>query len=133
MWTRLWSTPADACFIQRDEPADVEYGGSRKLQGLARVLDDARILREFENDDLAAFRALNSGLRRHGDSAPAVEQAAALAALIELSAALEQPDRVAEWDTRLRQLSLTGEERRRVESAVADPTPLDRWMPPSDG
>lgn len=53
-------------FIRRDEPAELEYGGSKRLQGLARVLDNARILREFKTDDLAAFRALNSGLRRHG-------------------------------------------------------------------
>ncbi|GAA0718297.1 glyoxalase [Dactylosporangium roseum] len=116
-------------FIQRDEPAELEYGGSKQLQGLARVLDNARILREFKHDDLAAFRVLNSGLRRHGDSASAVEQAVALAVLIELSTTLEKPERVPEWGARLRQLVLTMEERRQVESAVADPTLLERWMP----
>ncbi|MET7397297.1 glyoxalase [Dactylosporangium sp. NPDC005572] len=116
-------------FIQRDEPAELEYGGSKQLRGLARVLDNVRILREFKNDDRAAFRALNSGLRRHGDTAPAVEQAVALAVLIELSAALGESERVPEWGARLRHLSLTTEERRRVESAVADPTLLERWMP----
>ncbi|GAA4264055.1 VOC family protein [Dactylosporangium darangshiense] len=115
-------------FIQRDEPAEVEYGGSKRLQGLARVLDNVRILREFKNDDRAAFRALQSGLRRHGDSAPAAQQAMALAVLIELSTALEEPERVPEWGARLRQLSLTTQERRQVESAVADPTLLERWM-----
>jgi hypothetical protein len=114
-------------FIQRGEP-DLEYGGSKQLRGLARVLDNVRILREFKNDDRAAFRALNSGLRRHGDS-PAVEQAVALAVLIELSTTLEESERVPEWGARLRQLSLTMEERRQVESAVADPTLLERWMP----
>jgi hypothetical protein len=118
-------------FIQRDEPTELEYGGSKQLQGLARVLDNVRILREFKNDDRAAFRALNSGLRRHGDSAPAVQQAVTLAVLIELSTALEESERVPEWGARLRQLSLTMEERRQVESAVADPTLLDRWMPPT--
>ncbi|WP_238015839.1 glyoxalase [Dactylosporangium sp. AC04546] len=118
-------------FIQRDEPAEVEYGGSKQLQGLARVLDNARILREFKNDDRAAFRALNSGLRRHGDSAPAVEQAVALAVLIELSTALEEPDRVPEWGGRLRQLRLTTEERHLVESTVADPALIEQWMPPA--
>ena len=116
-------------FIQRDEPAEVEYGGSKQLQGLARVLDNVRILREFKNDDRAAFRALNSGLRRHGQSAPAVEQAVALAVLIELATALEEPERVPEWGARLRQLSVTTQERRQVESAVADPTLLGRhWI-----
>ena len=116
-------------FIQRDESTEVEYGGSKKLQGLARVLDNVRILREFKNDDWAAFRALSSGLRRHGDGAAAVEQAVALAVLIELSTALEESERVPEWAARLRRLSLTMEEHGRVESAVADPTLLERWMP----
>ncbi|MEV0425974.1 glyoxalase [Micromonospora sp. NPDC050495] len=116
-------------FIQRDEPTEVEYGGAKRLDGLARVLDNARILREFKNDDRAAFRALNSGLRRHGDGAPAVQQAVALALLIELSTALDELDRVPEWGGRLRQLNLTGPERREVESAVADPTPIEPWLP----
>ncbi|MFI6761737.1 glyoxalase [Micromonospora sp. NPDC050417] len=116
-------------FIQRDEPETLEYGGAPALKGLARVLDNARILREFKEDDRAAFRALNSGLRRHGDAAPAVEQAMALAMLIELSTALEEPQRVPEWGVRLRELALTVEERHRVESAVADPTLLVVWMP----
>ncbi|MFE9656670.1 glyoxalase [Micromonospora sp. NPDC006431] len=116
-------------FIQRDEPTELEYGGSKQLQGLARVLDNVRILREFKNDDRAAFRALNSGLRRHGDGAPAVEQGVALAIIIELSTALEEPERVPEWGVKLRQLSLTMEERHRVESAVTDPTLLEGWMP----
>jgi hypothetical protein len=116
-------------FIQRNEPTELEYGGSKQLQGLARVLDNARILREFKHDDLAAFRALNSGLRRYGDTASAAEQATALAVLIELSTALEEPKRVAVWGARLQQLVLTTDERRQVESAVADPTLLEPWMP----
>ncbi|MFF4874892.1 glyoxalase [Micromonospora sp. NPDC000668] len=115
-------------FIQRDEPA-VEYGGSKELQGLARVLDNARILREFKMDDRAAFRALNSGLRRHGDDAPAVEQALALAGLIELSIALDEPERVPDWGSRLQALTLTEQERTQVEKAVADPTVLGPWLP----
>jgi hypothetical protein len=116
-------------FIQRDEPMELEYGGDKKLQGLARVLDNARILREFKHDDLAAFRALNSGLRRHGDTASPVERAMALAALIELSTALDEPDRVADWGTRLAAIALTDDERRQVGSAVADPTLLAPWLP----
>ena len=115
-------------FIQRDEPAEVEYGGSKRLQGLAKVLDNARILREFKNDDLAAFRALNSGLRRHGDTASPVEQATALAVLIELSTAFEAPQRVAEWGARLGRITLTEDERRQVGSAVADPGLLAPWF-----
>ncbi|MET7423244.1 glyoxalase [Dactylosporangium sp. NPDC005555] len=115
-------------FIQRDEPVEVEYGGSKRLEGLAKVLDNARILREFKQDDKAAFRALNSGLRRHGDTATTVERALALAALIELSTALEEPERVAEWGDRLGRLELTADERALVEAAVADPGLLQPFM-----
>ncbi|GIF66832.1 hypothetical protein Ais01nite_48670 [Asanoa ishikariensis] len=113
-------------FIQRDEPAELEYGGDKALQGLARVLDNARILREFKEDDKAAFRALNSGLRRHGDSASSLEKATALAQLVELSTVLDEP--VAQWGARLRELELSPAERKSVRSAVADPTLLDGWL-----
>lgn len=116
-------------FIQRDEPTELEYGGAKRLQGLARVLDNARILREFKSDDLAAFRALNSGLRRHGDAAPAVEQALALAGLIELSLALEKPELVPDWGARLAALPLTAPERTQVRQAVAEPAVLEAWLP----
>ncbi|WP_197684006.1 VOC family protein [Allokutzneria albata] len=119
-------------FIQRDEPWELEYGGSKHFQGLARVLDNARILREFKDDDRAALRALNSGLRRYGDGAPVVEQAMALAALIELATVLEEPERVPEWGTRLRSLVLTEDEVRQVESFVADPSLLVPWLPGQD-
>ncbi|SCG45524.1 VOC family protein [Micromonospora coxensis] len=119
-------------FIQRDEPMELEYGGSKQLQGLARVLDNARILREFKEDDRAAYRALNSGLRRHGETAPAVEQAQALAALIELSVSLPEPERVPEWGARLRALPLTAAERAQVMRDVADPAVLAPWLPATD-
>ncbi|GAB7037260.1 MULTISPECIES: VOC family protein [Catenuloplanes] len=115
-------------FIQRDEPVSVEYGGATHLTGLARVLDNARILRDFKNDDLAAFRALNSGLRRHGDSATTLERATALAALVELSTALGEPGKAGEWGERLAGITLTGDERRQVRDTVADPALLDPWL-----
>lgn len=114
-------------FIQRDEPEDLEYGGSTELQGLARVLDNARILREFKMDDRAAYRALDSGMRRRADDAPVVEQAMALAALIELSVALGKAERVPEWGARLRALTLTEPERTQVEQFVTDPAVLEPW------
>jgi hypothetical protein len=116
-------------FIERDEPAELEYGGSQQLQGLARVLDNARILREFKNDDRAAFRALNSGLRRHGDAASPLEQALALAGLIELSVALQEPERIPDWGARLQRLVLTAEQRQQVQRVVADPAVLRQWLP----
>lgn len=117
-------------FISREEPEEVEYGGSKKLDGLARVLDNARILRDFKNDDRAAYRALDSGLRRHGEAAPAVEQALALAGLVELATALGKTDQVPVWGTRLRDLTLTPEDRHRVRESVTDPDLLAPWLQP---
>ncbi|MEV7327652.1 glyoxalase [Micromonospora sp. NPDC093244] len=119
-------------FIRRDEPQDLEYGGSKELDGLARVLDNARILREFKTDDRAAYRALDSGMRRRAADAPVVEQATALAGLIELSVALGKTDRVPEWGARLRALTLTEPERTQVRSYVADPALLEPWWRPEE-
>ncbi|MBX7267411.1 glyoxalase [Micromonospora sp. Llam7] len=116
-------------FIARNEPEELEYGGSKRLTGLARVLDNARILREFKTDDRAAFRALDSGLRRHGDDASSVERALALAALIELATALPELERVPQWGSRLRALTLTEPEREQVRQAMADPGLLEPWLP----
>ncbi|WP_410817212.1 glyoxalase [Micromonospora sp. 050-3] len=116
-------------FIQRDEPKDMEYGGSKELDGLARVLDNARILREFKMDDRAAYRALDSGMRRRAEDAPVVEQAMALAGLIELATSLDKADRVPEWGARLQALPLTSEQRTQVAQYVADPTILEPWWP----
>lgn len=116
-------------FIRRDEPEVLEYGGSTQLTGLARVLDNARILREFKMDDRAAFRALNSGLRRHGAGASALERALALAALVELSTALDEPERVPGWGEQLRRIELSAAERDQVTAFVADPGLIEPWLP----
>ncbi|WP_424186910.1 glyoxalase [Actinokineospora sp. G85] len=115
-------------FIQRDQVEEVEYGGSASLSGLAKVLDNARILLEFKTDPQATYRALNSGLRKHGETASAVERATALALLIELAETVDQLDRVPEWGAALRALPLTDDERGRVESTVADPAVLAPWL-----
>ncbi|MDI9900025.1 hypothetical protein QM716_09160 [Rhodococcus sp. IEGM 1409] len=73
-------------FIQRDEPEDLEYGGSKSLKGLARVVDNARILREFKNDDPTAAQVLDIGLRRFCD-AGAVDLVKALTARAEIAIA----------------------------------------------
>lgn len=74
-------------FIQRDEPEDLEYGGSKSLKGLARAVDNARILREFKNDDRTAARVLDVGLRRF-PGADAVDLVKALTARAEIAIAL---------------------------------------------
>ncbi|MFJ8045092.1 glyoxalase [Kitasatospora sp. NPDC096147] len=81
--------------IQRDEPMELEYGGSPALTGLARALDNARILVEFKNDDRAAFRALCSGYRRHAAGADAAVRAAAVAELTDLAGRLGEQEKLA--------------------------------------
>ncbi|MGN9787140.1 glyoxalase [Nonomuraea sp. ZG12] len=114
-------------FIQRDEPAELEYGGSKKLTGLAKVLDNARILREFKNDDLQAFRALKSGVRRHGADAPVAELAIALCLLIDLATVLGEP--TDPWATDLRDLELSPSDRQRIESELGHLAGLQEWLP----
>ncbi|GAA1584308.1 hypothetical protein GCM10009678_78710 [Actinomadura kijaniata] len=114
-------------FVQRDEPDELEYGGSKKLTGLARALDNARILREFKDDDLQAFRALKSAVRRHGATAPAAERALALCHLIDLATVLGEP--ADPWLADLRGLELTADDRRRVESELGHLAGLREWLP----
>ncbi|MGW4892533.1 glyoxalase [Kitasatospora sp. NPDC004240] len=122
-------------FIQRDEPMELEYGGSRDLTPLARALDNARILREFKNDDRAAFRALTSALRRHGEGSPVVERALAVAALIELSAALDERERIAALAEELRVLTgrLSDAERQRLAGESRAAADLDSWLADATG
>ncbi|MBQ0862292.1 glyoxalase [Streptomyces sp. A73] len=115
-------------FIQRDEPAELEYGGSKELQGLARALDNARIFREFKNDDRAAFRTISSALRRHGDSAPALDRALALATLIELGTALNEQHRIPEWAGELERIQLTDAQRERVADELHHAEDLTQWL-----
>ncbi|MBG0814137.1 glyoxalase [Planomonospora sp. ID82291] len=114
-------------FVQRDEPVELEYGGSKRLTGLAKALDNARILREFKNDDLQAFRALKSAVRRHGADAPAAERAIALCHLVDLATVLGEPTEP--WAADLRGLELTAGDRRRVESELGHLPGLQEWLP----
>ncbi|GAA3150081.1 hypothetical protein GCM10010466_46460 [Planomonospora alba] len=113
-------------FIQRDEPVELEYGGSKRLTGLARALDNARILREFKNDDLQAFRALKSAVRRRGGDAPPVELAIALCHLIDLAAVLGEP--TDPWIADLRDLELVADDRQRIESELGHLAGLREWL-----
>ena len=114
--------------IGRDEPVRVDYGGSPELTGLAQVLDNARILREFKNDDRVAFRALRSGLRRHGDGAAAVERGKAFTAAIELAVALDDEPAEREYGQQLRELTLSPDECREIRATLADPQVVAGWL-----
>ncbi|WP_040835708.1 glyoxalase [Nocardia brevicatena] len=119
-------------YIQRDEPEDVEYGGSTELDGLARVLDNARILRDFKTDDKSAERALEAGLRRFGAQATRIERARALAALAELAVALDKPDKVAARRADLAALELTDAERTELATELGAATELAEWLTRQD-
>ncbi|MFD3596001.1 VOC family protein [Nocardia sp. NPDC058640] len=96
--------------IQHGEP-DFDYGGSHELEGLAKVLDNARILRDFKTDDRAATRALETGLRRFTTTATPLDRARAYTALIELTTLAGDSDKQAHWKSELAALDLTPEER----------------------
>ncbi|MFD0363037.1 glyoxalase [Nocardia sp. GCM10030253] len=115
-------------YIQRDEPEEVEYGGSRELEGLAKVLDNARILRDFKNDDKTAVRVIEVGLGRYGTEAPRVDKARALAALIELAVALDKPVRREEWRAELKAMELSEAECEAVADELHAATDLADWL-----
>ena len=114
-------------FVQRDEPQKLEYGGSAELAGLARVIDSARILRDFKNDDKAAARILIVGLARFGKTAPPVDQARALAALVELAVAMEEPERATELQARLREVDLSAADKALIADDLRATEALRGW------
>ncbi|MBF6478263.1 VOC family protein [Nocardia cyriacigeorgica] len=115
-------------YIQRDEPMELEYGGSPSLTGLARVLDNARILREFRNDDEAAARVLEVGIRRHRMTAPAVDLARAWAALSEIAVAMGDDERAATYRAARRAVPLTDDERATIAADVNASQTLREWL-----
>ncbi|MGW5730076.1 VOC family protein [Nocardia beijingensis] len=115
-------------YIQRDEPPEVDYGGSKELDGLARVLDNARILRDFKNDDKAAFRVLEVGLGRFRAEAPRLDVARALAALAELSVATGDPDGADRFRAWLRGMELSADERASIADELRASDDLSTWL-----
>ncbi|MFI6865577.1 glyoxalase [Nocardia sp. NPDC050406] len=114
-------------YIRRDEP-DFEYGGDSSLEGLARVLDNARILRDSKNDDKAAARALESGLKRFGATAPAVEKGRALAQLIEIATAMGDSARAEKMRRQLGDLELSEADRAEVAKELDIVGDLAQWL-----
>ncbi|MEU4386289.1 glyoxalase [Promicromonospora sp. NPDC023805] len=117
-------------FIQRDEPKGLEYGGDKSLPPLRRALDNARIYREFKNDDKAAFRVVTSALRRHGGDATAVDRAIAYATLIELATALDERERIPGLTVDLEAVvaQLDDDERRLVADELQLADDLETWI-----
>ncbi|WP_039798346.1 glyoxalase [Nocardia araoensis] len=115
-------------YIQRDEPPKVEYGGSKEFDGLARVLDNARILRDFKNDDRAAFRVLEVGLGRFRAEAPRRDVARALAALAELAVATGDPGGADRFRAELRAMELSAEERASIADELRASDDLSAWL-----
>lgn len=111
-------------FVQRGEPTTLDYGGSKALRGLAKALDNARILREFRNDDLAAFRALDSALRRPKPDDQRLDRATALAVMVELAPLVGAEHRRDGLVAALQELALNPDECDVVLSAVASPEGL---------
>lgn len=112
-------------FIDRDEPG-IEYGGSRDLSGLARALDNVRILRDFKNDDALAARALDVALDRHRADAPRLDLAKALADRAELAVALGDSAEVHRRE--LAQMTLTDAERADAATELEALAQIDEWM-----
>ncbi|NVI98602.1 glyoxalase [Myxococcus sp. AM009] len=115
-------------FIQRDEPEDLEYGGSAKLTGLAKAIDNARILREFKNDDKAAARALDIGLARHEAEAPVEDRVRALAARLELAVALGDATTGRALKQQLQALPLSEDARRQLSDELKAAERLEEWL-----
>ncbi|MEV0032344.1 glyoxalase [Nocardia sp. NPDC050793] len=115
-------------FIQRDEPESLEHGGSRDLENLAKVIDNARILRDFKTDDKAAARVLEVGLGRFAATAAPVERARALAMLAEIAVAAEDPERAARYRDEVRALRLSAEDRETVAAELGAGVELERWQ-----
>lgn len=115
-------------FVSRDEPVELEYGGSAALTGLAKVIDNARIFRDFKTDLRAAARALDSGLRRHRADAPLRDVARALAARAEVAVALGDRARADEIDAEVRTLPLTDADRAALADDLAAAARLQSWL-----
>lgn len=109
--------------IQKDEP-EFEYGGGKELSGLAKALDNARILSGFKGDDAAAYRALTSALRRPKDGDTDADRALALAFLLELAPAAGRGADVPGMVGELRALPVTAAELEAAVATAAEPGAL---------
>lgn len=92
-----------------DEAAAEEYkqAGQPPLQ---QAVSTAARLRDFKNDDAAAAKVLDTALKRHPEAAP-IDRARALAARVELAAAMGEREVAQARYQELAAVALTTEER----------------------
>lgn len=121
--------PSGNClvFISSGE-ADIEYGGSRELSGLAKAHGNVRIFRDFKNDDELAARALDTALRRYRDTADRIDLARALADRAELAIALADTGAEAAATAEFDAMALTAPERDAIADELAAITKLRQWL-----
>ena len=115
-------------YIQRDEPEHLEYGGSKELSGLAKALDNARIFREFKNDDNAAAKILDFALVRYRSDAPVVDYVRVLAARAELAITLGDVERAQTIRNELESVHLSDEDRERFSHELHAADDLELWL-----
>ena len=121
--------PSGNCvvFISRAEET-IEYGGSTALSGLAKAHDNVRIFRDFKNDDELAARALDTALRRFGDTADRVNLARALADRVELAIALADTGAEATAAAALESMALTDNESEAIALELTAIATLRQWL-----
>lgn len=104
-----WWTPpgTTSSWFKETSPEDLDYGGAAHLKGLAKALDNARILHDFKNDDAAACRALTSALRRPKEGDTDLDRARALAFMIELAPTAGAGNRIDQLVNDMRALHLS--------------------------
>lgn len=121
--------PSGNCIVFIDSTeAQIEYGGSKALDGLARSLDNVRIFRDFKNDDALAVRALDAALRRHRATAPRPDLARALADRVELAIAVDDKASAESARAELDSMALTTDERGLIADELQAIEDLQRWL-----
>lgn len=114
--------------IQRDEPAELAYGSSSELEGLARAVDNARVFRDFKTDYVAAARILDTALRKHGASAAPIDLVRALAARAELAIMLNETERAQEIRKQIEAASLSNAQRALLIDELQAADQLEKWL-----
>lgn len=109
--------------VRRDEAKDSTTLSSTPRSRLGRALEQAAILRDFKNDDVAAAKVLDIALAKSEPSSP-LERARALAARAELAVALQDQERATKLRDELSALPLSATERAKFDEALDAAAPV---------